>query len=114
MRILLASLLLILWPILAWSQPSHEPAPISTPSSPSAELPPAPVTHTFTDAEWTAFEAEVWAEEERAIKEAVEAAVAPHVAYETGLLHSLTTWRLVSAGEGVVIVGLILALVFHK
>lgn len=112
MRILLASLLLTLWLTPAWSQPSAELKTTSTPSSPAIDLP--AVTHTFTDAEWEAFRDEVWAQEEMAIKDAVDAAVAPHVAYEKTLTRTATTWQLVSAGEAAGIALLALVLIFHK
>ncbi|MCX6035246.1 MAG: hypothetical protein NTV38_09775 [Chloroflexi bacterium] len=63
MRLLVC--LLILCPILAWSQPS-------TPASSES-------TTCFTNSELAAFEAAVQAEMERTIKEAVEAAVLPYV-----------------------------------
>jgi hypothetical protein len=72
------------------------------------------VTHEFTDAEWAAFEEEVWQAEQAAIKDAVTAAVKPHVDYEDSLTHSLGTWQLVSVGEGALVIALALALIFHK
>lgn len=113
MKYLLASLLLTLWLTPAWSQPSAEQKPTSTPSSPSTELP-AVTTHNFTDAEWKAFEDEVWAQEQAAIKDAVDSAVASHVAYELTLTKDATTWKLVSAGEAAGILLLVVALILHK
>ncbi len=100
----LVLLLLILCLTPGWSQPSAEPASDSTTSSPSADLP-GPVTHQFTDAEWSAFEEEVWQAEQEAIKESISAAVKPHLEYER-------TLELVGLGEGAGIVLLLLALVF--
>ena len=107
----LALLLLILCWTPAWSQPSVEPAKTSTPSSPSTEaLPPGPVTHEFTDAEWAAFEEEVWQAEQKAIQDAVVAAVEPHKKYELAIISEATTWKLVSAGEGAAVLALLLVL----
>lgn len=64
MRLLVC--LLILCPILAWSQPS-------TPASSESMT-------CFKNSELAAFEAAVQAEMERTVKEAVQAAVLPYVA----------------------------------
>jgi hypothetical protein len=89
-RLLLLVFLAILWTIPAWSQ-------LSTPVSKES-------TTCFSDSELAAFEAAMQAEIERTVKEAVEAAIAPHVAYEARLQADIarltreTVWLKVGIG----------------
>jgi len=99
-------LLLILCPILAWSQPSSEPAKDSTTSSSATEK-----THCFTDTEWAALEDEVWAEEQQAIKEAVEAAIKPHIEYEAKISAELRAWQVASCVLGALVAVLAVGLI---
>jgi hypothetical protein len=80
--------LLILCSSLAYSQSSPRLAPA--------------YTHCFTDADWAAFEEEIWQEEQASMLEAADEAVKPHLVYEATLKADLAkqerstkTWRAV-------------------
>ena len=83
-RILLCLLILLALPL--YSQSSPKPA--------------SDYTHCFTDIEWAAFEEEVWAEEQRAIKEAIDVAVQPYMAIIRQQDRQLLWWKIGCGAAG--------------
>jgi len=77
--------------------------------SQSSSAPAKSCTHCFTDTEWAAFEEEVWAEEQTAIKEAVDEAVKPYIIEIKKQDRQLLIWKI---GTGVSLAAALASLIW--